>query len=207
MSRCQRECRRFEPDYLLHNKMKEHKINERNDFICAWYTEQYTLCDEIIEVFKNSTQTEGKVFDGIDKSIKDSLDTKLDGKLLDRYFTEILKPCTDLYVEKFQMCNKYSPWGITSEINIQYYRPGAGFHAWHTERTNTSFTSSTRHLVFMTYLNDVNNGGETEWFHQKLKIKPEKGLTIIWTPDWTFTHRGLTSTEEKYIVTGWYNFI
>jgi len=32
-------------------------------------------------------------------------------------------------------------------------------------------------------------------------------LTLIWPTDWTFTHRGVPSlTEEKYIVTGWFNF-
>ena len=60
----------------------------------------------------------------------------------------------------------------------------------------------------MTYLNDVNDAGETEFLHQNIKIKPEKGLTIIWGADWTFTHRGIPSpTEEKTIVTGWLSFI
>ena len=59
----------------------------------------------------------------------------------------------------------------------------------------------------MTYLNDVNKGGETEFYYQKLKIKPEKGLTLIWSADWTFTHKGHTTLDEdKYIITGWFNF-
>jgi hypothetical protein len=187
--------------------MRQHEINERNDFICAWYTDQSDLCDEIITHFKNSSKTQGSVVDGINKSVKDSLDCSLSGDLLHKYVKGILKPCADLYVEKFPMCNNYAPWTILEGVNVQYYKPGAGFHAWHTERTNGHQISTTRHLVFMTYLNDVNEGGETEWLHQKLKIKPEKGLTVIWVPDWTFTHRGLVSTQDKYIVTGWYNFI
>ena len=31
----------------------------------------------------------------------------------------------------------------------------------------------------MTYLNDIKDGGETEFYYQKLKVKPEKGLTLI----------------------------
>ena len=59
----------------------------------------------------------------------------------------------------------------------------------------------------MTYLNDVNKGGETEFVYQKLKVKPEIGLTLIWGSDWTFTHRGIASPKEtKYITTGWYCF-
>ena len=45
----------------------------------------------------------------------------------------------------------------------------------------------------MTYLNDVNDYGETEFYYQKLKIKPEKGKTVIWCADWTHTHRGISS--------------
>ena len=60
----------------------------------------------------------------------------------------------------------------------------------------------------MTYLNDVTEGGETEWYYQKLKIKPKKGLTVIWPADWTYQHRGIPSkTHHKYIITGWFSFI
>jgi hypothetical protein len=60
----------------------------------------------------------------------------------------------------------------------------------------------------MTYLNDIKEGGETEWFHQKLKIKPEKGLTVIWPAEWLYLHRGCVAKKEtKYIITGWISFI
>ena len=59
----------------------------------------------------------------------------------------------------------------------------------------------------MTYLNTVKDGGETEFIYQKLKVKPETGLTLIWGSDWPFTHRGITSkTKTKYITTGWYSY-
>ena len=52
------------------------------------------------------------------------------------------------------------------------------------------------------------DAGETEFFHQKIKVKPQKGLTIIWPAEWTHTHRGIVSpTQTKYIMTGWYNFV
>ena len=78
---------------------------------------------------------------------------------------------------------------------------------WHCEKSGDEGNIN-RHLVFMTYLNDVTDGGETEWYYQKEKIKPEKGLTVIWPAEWMFTHRGVISkTQTKYITTGWYNFI
>ena len=60
----------------------------------------------------------------------------------------------------------------------------------------------------MTYLNDINDQGETEFIHQKMKVKPRKGLTLIWGADWTFLHKGLASpSETKYITTGWYEYV
>jgi hypothetical protein len=60
----------------------------------------------------------------------------------------------------------------------------------------------------MTYLNDVHDAGGTEFFHQKLTVLPRKGLTLIWPADWTHTHRGIVSpTEEKYVITGWFDFV
>ena len=36
----------------------------------------------------------------------------------------------------------------------------------------------------------------------------KKGLTLIWPSEWTHTHKGeVSSTKEKIIITGWYNFI
>ena len=59
----------------------------------------------------------------------------------------------------------------------------------------------------MTYLNDVTDKGQTEWYHQKMKVKPKKGLTVIWGTDWTFLHKGIVSpTQTKYIATGWFSY-
>ena len=64
-----------------------------------------------------------------------------------------------------------------------------------------------RLLVWMTYLNDVTDGGETEFPYYGLKIKPEKGKTLIWPAEWTHAHRGCpVGSEAKYIVTGWMHF-
>ena len=57
--------------------------------------------------------------------------------------------------------------------------------------------SANRHLVFMTYLNDVFDEGGTEFFYQKIKAQPRKGLTLIWPVDWTHLHRGIVSPSEK----------
>lgn len=194
--------------------MTEHKINNLNNFIMGWYQDDNSVLDEIIEFQKSADKVSGRISnaDGlpeIQKQFKDSLDCflKPNTDLFKKYSSQYLQPCTNQYIKKYPYCNMQNPWTVKCDINIQYYPPGGGFPQWHTERFSDQPPISACHLVFMTYLNNVTDCGETEFLHQKIKIKPEKGLTLIWPADWTFTHRGIISpTQEKLIITGWYHY-
>ena len=92
-----------------------------------------------------------------------------------------------------------------SRFNIQKYFPGDHFSKVHSERTSAS--SMHRILAFMTYLNDVEDGGSTSFEHYGIKIKPQTGKTLIWPAEWTHAHAGeVLNDGKKYIVTGWMNF-
>jgi hypothetical protein len=193
--------------------MKEYEIkNSNNSFIAGWVFDDITICDQLIDYHKHSpnkivgqTGIIGEM--RVNKYHKDSLDVQLKDPELFNEYNRCLQLVADQYIKKYSYCDFYSKWGVTELIQIQQYPPGGGFHAWHTERTSAMTPNASRHLVFMTYLNDVADAGETEWYYQKIKIQPRKGLTVIWPGDWTHTHRGVTSpTEEKYIITGWFNF-
>ena len=193
--------------------MNEHSINKLNNFIAGWYFNDLKICDDLMEYHSNSNQkASGSIFRNgkktIDESIKKSIDITLNIK--DKIFQDYLNNLIDVtkeYIKKYPYCNEYQSWGINDAVNIQHYEPNGGYYTWHTERGSKNEPQSSRHLVFITYLNDVTDDGETEFLHQKIKIKPQKGLTVIFPADWTFTHRGIPSkTQEKYIVTGWFNF-
>jgi len=187
-------------------------LEESNNFINQYYLSNLSVCDDLITLFKNSkNKTAGEISGGVNKKIKDSTDLHLyindvaNSKVLTNYFKQ-LSDCLILYKQKYKFCDKGKKvWGLQNDFNIQKYKPSQAYHSWHTERGGKK--TSNRHLVWMTYLNDVKQGGETEWYYQKLKIKPKKGLTVIWSADWTFTHKGHTTIDEdKYIITGWYDF-
>ena len=195
--------------------LKEHTINQSNLFIKGWYISP-TICNDLIKYFENSPNKKpGAVFmlggkQGQDKTSKISTDLSIppypDNPLIFNYCRE-LKKVTDLYFKKFPMCKYFDGnIGLMEKWNIQRYRPNEGYFAYHHERPSTKVLL--RYLVFTTYLNDIKQGGETEFFHQKLKIKPEQGATFIFPPDWTYVHRGIvSSTETKYISTGWFSFM
>ena len=88
---------------------------------------------------------------------------------------------------------------------IQKTSAGEYFH-WHVDGGSHDF--SARQLVAIWYLNDVAGpGGETEFRHQQVKVRPEIGKLILFPPFWTHEHRGVTLQQGvKYIATCWVVF-
>jgi hypothetical protein len=183
----------------------------KESFIEEYQLEDLSICDSFIEAFNSEDAkpylTTGKVSSGYDPSIKKSLDLYYDPNTQTEYFQKYLNELENIvkkYTEKYVWSTETTMWRIYEPIQVQYYGPNDGFYKWHCERSGTNLN---RHLVFMTYLNDVTDGGETEWFYQHTKTTARKGKTVVWPTDWTYTHRGVPSpTQEKYIITGWYNF-
>jgi prolyl 4-hydroxylase len=187
-----------------------------NNFIGQWVIDDISICDEIINYHKNSNKKhKGSILD-IDSgkiqenpNIKISTDVDFDktSDIAKKYFNELQK-VINKYIEQYKYCNEYGAWDIVEGVNIQHYKPNEGYFSFHTERISNKSPVNNRHLVFMTYLNDVDDGGETEFYYQEIKTKPKKGLTVIFPADWTHTHRGITSPiQEKYIITGWLSYI
>jgi hypothetical protein len=203
----------------LENYMIEHEVNTMNNFIMGFQIDEPKLCDDLIDYFKNTHEECNRLFPvRIPKKIVDCTHCfLLSHQNKEIYINKFLDPAINAYIEKYTHSN-VEKFEIMEMIKMQHYSPNQGYHAWHSERNyggeqwksvdseNSVPVELCRHLVFMTYLNDVDDGGETEFLYQNIKIKPKKGLTLIWPADWTHTHRGIISpTQDKYIITGWIN--
>jgi hypothetical protein len=162
------------------------------------------ICHSLIDLFNSSPNK----YQSIVKAQEDSWN-EIDYSPVDPVMSEYilaLQTVVDQYISIFPYSNMYAPFTILEPIKIQYYKPGEGYNLWHTER-GTNGLNRNRHLVFMTYLNTVTDQGGTEFMHQDFIADAEEGVTLIWPTDWTHTHRGIISpTQEKYIITGWFNF-
>ena len=193
--------------------MNEVELGARHSFIGAWYVPELEVCDELIAYFNDSPQkVPGQVGGGqVDPAIKDSTDLQLQHDRFNdppvyRYLNNLMAVCQQ-YIHKYKGAASVDAWGISENVNIQHYAPGGGYKTWHCERWGREMPAAARHLVFMTYLNDVTDAGGTEFLYQGLTVQPKKGLTLIWPADWTHHHRGVVSpSQEKYIITGWFSF-
>lgn len=95
-------------------------------------------------------------------------------------------------------------------IQAQKYVAGKGnYNYWHCEVYPQLPDNEALHrtLLFMFYLNDVAEGGQTEFFYQQKAIKPVQGRMVIAPAFFTHTHRGCTPvSSDKYILTSWILF-
>ena len=181
------------------------------DFIGMAYLSDTSICDQLIKYHNDSLEKkEGLIGSGVNKDIKDSTDVSIHPEqfildpIIKEYLIQLQEVC-EKYIEKYAYCNSGQAWTIKDSFNIQHYAPKQGYFSYHAEKTGGNCD---RHLTFMTYLNDIFDGGETEFYYQGIKIQPRKGLTLIWPVQWTHTHRGIiSSTQDKYIATGWYEYV
>ena len=87
-----------------------------------------------------------------------------------------------------------------SGYQIQRTQPEE-FYEWHNDWDITSTKS--RVVTFIWYLNDIQDGGYTE-FADGTHIQPETGKLLFFPATWTYAHRGVSpKSETKYICTGW----
>ena len=95
-------------------------------------------------------------------------------------------------------------------LNVQkYVQASGGYHHWHSEiyPQNASGESLHRALLFQFYLNDVAEGGETEFYYQQRKVEARAGRLIIAPAGFTHTHKGhVARSGDKYIATSWILF-
>ena len=120
------------------------------------------------------------------------------------FINMLLKEVYPLYVKKYSFLKQLNQHTIL-EVKIQKTKVGEGYHMWHCE--NAMMTARNRILAFSVYLNDVAEGGETEFLYQKCRFKPEKNTLLVWPSQFTHVHRGNPPlSNDKYIITGWVEY-
>ncbi len=116
------------------------------------------------------------------------------------YF-EYLQKCFYSYIRNYTI--QFEGTMYNDQFKIHKVKKSQGFHAWHYERGAPEGLD--RLMVYMTYLDIPKEGGETEFLHQSLRIKPIVGRTLIWPAGYTHVHRGNPPIDgEKMYIDGWF---
>ncbi len=122
------------------------------------------------------------------------------GYLYVKQYNEIVGMCMQEYVNQYEQLLHFRYQ--QAYLNVQRTLPSEGYHAWHSE--DGSLGCNRRIVATMMYLNNVEEGGETEFLYQRKRFKPKRGQVLIWPAGFTHTHRGNPPLKgEKYISTSW----
>lgn len=206
----------------------ENKIPyEINDFIGIFYNALSTdTCDKIVnhyeQVHAMGLSTTRQQLENIKLIEKDTDTYRLSSSpisllgtneivsSMDLYFVEEFKKtfwsCYNEYVKQYGILESIGKHGFRSAFKIQKTKPSSGYHVWHCE--HGSENTSSRLLLVIVYLNDVAEGGETEFLYQRKRVNPTKGTMIIVPGSFTHTHRGNPPlTGDKYIMNTWLHFL
>ncbi|MBT3172145.1 MAG: 2OG-Fe(II) oxygenase [Rhodospirillaceae bacterium] len=179
--------------------------------------EQPALCERLIDGFYAAKELgfsqPGMSARGLDKSWKDSEDVSINCLPMDDYSNTVhdyfahVMASHRLYLAEFpELARHGAKVGFLDPPQIQHYEPGGAFFGDHYESSGLDI--SHRVLAFLTSLNDIKEGGGTEFIDQKFVCPPERGVTKIWPAGFTHTHHGVPApTEDKFIITGWLSYI
>jgi hypothetical protein len=189
------------------------------------------ICEDIIFLFEKNKEYgyEGITGLGINKNIKDTWDITI-GTLIEKYpdkpewkyihslLSRELYNNLKIYLDKFNNnteYNKYRDVNFTKfkiientplkleTFQIQKYEPNIGKYIYHNDSRCELDKKMYRVITYLWYLNDVNEGGETEFFGS-YKIKPKTGKLVLFPATWTYPHCAMIPiSEAKYIITGW----
>ena len=162
--------------------MNEHSFSLES-LIGGWYIPE-KVCDDLIDYFEDNKNRHIKTNTIVGKKdvvddTRMTLDKYNKPKPFENYLTHLDK-CLKEYVKRYEFSNKVANFFLSKHTNLQKYNPGQGYFKWHFEDN----IIGKRHLVFMTYLNDVDDGG-TEFKYQNITTPAKKGLTLIWPTHWT----------------------
>jgi hypothetical protein len=116
-----------------------------------------------------------------------------------QHYSTLCDQALKLYFDRYPILKS----GRYFHLNCKFQRtrPGEGFHEWHYENSSDN---AYRKLVTMLYLNDVEEGGETEFLYLHRRITPRQGRLLIFPAGFTHTHRGNPPLRgDKYILTSW----
>lgn len=178
------------------------------------------LCEEIIEMFENNElcnkiKSKGCIVSGVNTLVKDTYDVCLPINSDDNEINNVIDVLArELNTNIFKYNEFLKKYNINIEKNtfflqyetfqIQKYIKNIGKFTYHEDSMIDFNEYKYRVFTYLWYLNDVEEGGETEFLNNKIKVKPEAGKLILFPACWTFPHKGhMPISNNKYIVTGW----
>ena len=176
-----------------------------SDYVCVYDNAlDVDYCRQLIEQFESDVREQLKQQDSI-KSF-----TEINAVQAGWDLRPLLQQALTYRQQYWRDCRitaqHVNPDHAWEEIRMKRYRANtADEFRPHTDSWNAE--TARRFLVYFWYLQDVEAGGETEFYglDRPLKIQPRAGRLVMFPATWQYLHAGLpVQAGTKYIIGGYY---
>ena len=166
------------------------------------------ICNELIDIFEKSLEFHERVendrkpnFTQFNLTANSNLN-EINSRVHNQVISKVLKYKKEYYKYIDNRC--FPEKNSFEQFRIKKYNTD-GNDLFDTHVDVMDHESSRRFLSFLFYLNDVEDGGETEF--EGLVIKPKSGRMIVFPPFWTFPHKGnAPRSNSKYIMSTYLHY-
>lgn len=163
-----------------------------------------TFCESVLELFESSDQCPQRNGASVRPGLSESSWLELDLSNCQLFnFRNIILNCLRHYKSQYEkdcMIRPELPVPTAfAPFIVKRYDPGGA------DQFQPHFDSiaevANRYMVFLWYLNDVEQGGETEFVDLGIAIPPQMGTLLIFPPYWMYRHAGRPPvSSSKYIL-------
>lgn len=181
-------------------------VIHENNFIVIYQGLDKELCASVVALFdQDDRKARGKVgragrsFRTDDTKVSWDLDVPNDGVWKDAFqkFHPRIEACISDYVARSPILKSFQLQA--TGYKIQMYPQNEGYFRWHADSVGED--AGDRLVAMVLYLNDVEKGGETEFYHQGMKISPKAGRLVLFPAGWNYMHCGHSpESGDKYII-------
>ncbi len=162
------------------------------------------FCKQMVESFDQLAQFQTRGGRDTGNALQSSAWTELNvSRVADSSFESVFKEQVFRYLELY---NKRAPLTLPvpprnrlENLRIKRYVAEVG-DQFQPHFDSLDYTSN-RYMVFLWYLNDVVDGGETEFCDLGLRVSARQGRLLMFPPYWMYQHAGLPPrSNDKYII-------
>jgi hypothetical protein len=184
-----------------------------DDFIYKEKSLTPEFCNKIMDLYNvEKKYIPGCTYGGVDKDIKDTNDYCIPSDIeqtsewydITEKLSEEMNKHLSIYIKRIK--DTYNTHLLDAEyiadtgFMVQKYEKQKGKYIHHIDSRETLV--SERVITFIWYLNNVDEGGETEFYN--LKVTPKQGNILFFPAGWLYPHSGkMPISNDKYIITGW----
>ena len=175
------------------NRQLKQLIAERKTESCVRYYDRVVSKEWSNKVIDLYEQSKKDTFDNDRKSFTElNIEGKEEFKDIKETYIRVLRQNLQHFMKEVNIENHHFPPIIDMEnIRIKKYTDnGKDVFKNHVDVLRSQGPSSKRFLVFIMYLSDVEEGGETSIPRYNIKCKPKAGRLLMFPPFWTHPHQG-----------------